>query len=54
VGSALGPEMGGWGGAQVPSFEARHGIRAFMIAPTCIIAGLGMTIGMGAAPAPLH
>ncbi|KAJ4460306.1 putative bisphosphoglycerate-independent phosphoglycerate mutase [Paratrimastix pyriformis] len=32
---------------RVPSFAERHGgIRAFMIAPTAIIAGVGMTLGM--------
>ncbi|KAL7746008.1 hypothetical protein RI367_008686 [Sorochytrium milnesiophthora] len=30
----------------VPSFAQLHGLRAFMIAPTCIIAGLGETIHM--------
>lgn len=30
----------------VPSFEAKHGLCAFMIAPTCIIAGLGQTLRM--------
>lgn len=31
---------------QVPSIEQLHGLRSFLIAPTCIIAGLGMTVGM--------
>lgn len=30
----------------VPSFKDLHGLRGFMIAPTCIIAGLGTTIGL--------
>lgn len=30
----------------VPSFESAHGMRAFMVAPTCIIAGLGESLGM--------
>ncbi len=33
----------------VPSFQELHGWRAFMIAPTCIIAGLGATMQMGGA-----
>jgi len=28
----------------VPSFQQFHGLRPFMIAPTCIIAGLGMNL----------
>lgn len=31
---------------QVPSFESRHGLRAAMVAPTKIIAGLGLSLGM--------
>lgn len=31
---------------QVPSIEQLHGLRSFLIALTCIIAGLGMTVGM--------
>eukprot|EP00741_Cyanophora_paradoxa_P007660 tig00001164_g7409.t1 len=30
----------------VEPFEERHGLRPFMIAPTCIIAGLGISLGM--------
>ncbi|KAI8338660.1 2,3-bisphosphoglycerate-independent phosphoglycerate mutase-domain-containing protein [Chlamydoabsidia padenii] len=30
----------------IPSIEKRHGFKSFLIAPTCIIAGLGMTAGM--------
>ncbi|KAJ8656981.1 hypothetical protein O0I10_007315 [Lichtheimia ornata] len=30
----------------VPSIEQLHGLKSFLIAPTCIIAGLGMTVGM--------
>ncbi|KAF7729468.1 hypothetical protein EC973_004448 [Apophysomyces ossiformis] len=30
----------------IPSIEALHGLQSFLIAPTCIIAGLGMTAGM--------
>lgn len=29
---------------RVPSFQQKHGLRAFFIAPTAIIAGLGMTV----------
>ncbi|KDO24190.1 hypothetical protein SPRG_10619 [Saprolegnia parasitica CBS 223.65] len=34
----------------VPSFEKKHGLRAFMIAPTCIIAGLGKSLDMDVVP----
>jgi 2,3-diphosphopglycerate-independent phosphoglycerate mutase len=30
----------------VPSIKQRHGLDSFLIAPTCIIAGIGMTLGM--------
>lgn len=30
----------------VPTIESRHGLKSFLIAPTCIIAGIGMTLGM--------
>ncbi|KAI8884206.1 archaeal type cofactor-independent phosphoglycerate mutase [Backusella circina FSU 941] len=30
----------------VPSISELHNMRSFLIAPTCIIAGLGMTVGM--------
>ncbi|KAL0090067.1 2,3-bisphosphoglycerate-independent phosphoglycerate mutase-domain-containing protein [Phycomyces blakesleeanus] len=30
----------------IPSIYALHGLKSFLIAPTCIIAGLGMTAGM--------
>ncbi|KAI8148827.1 2,3-bisphosphoglycerate-independent phosphoglycerate mutase-domain-containing protein [Fennellomyces sp. T-0311] len=30
----------------IPSIEKLHGFKSFLIAPTCIIAGLGMTAGM--------
>ncbi|KAI9313094.1 phosphonopyruvate decarboxylase-like protein [Dichotomocladium elegans] len=30
----------------IPSVEKLHGFKSFLIAPTCIIAGLGMTAGM--------
>jgi len=30
----------------VETFEERHGLRACMVAPTKIIAGLGMSLGM--------
>ncbi|KAI8647161.1 putative 2,3-bisphosphoglycerate-independent phosphoglycerate mutase [Parasitella parasitica] len=30
----------------VPSIEKLHGLKSFLIAPTCIIAGIGMTVGM--------
>jgi len=29
---------------RIPSFQQKHGLRAFFIAPTAIIAGLGMTV----------
>jgi 2,3-diphosphopglycerate-independent phosphoglycerate mutase len=32
--------------ADLPSFLARHGLNAFMVAPTCIIRGLGINCGM--------
>lgn len=32
----------------VPTFEQLHNLHSFMIAPTAIIAGLGMCIGLGA------
>ena len=31
---------------KVPTFESLHGLKAFMIAPTAIIKGLGMTLGL--------
>lgn len=34
----------------VQSFQDRHGFKPFMIAPTCIIAGLGMSLAIGTAP----
>jgi 2,3-diphosphopglycerate-independent phosphoglycerate mutase len=33
--------------AAIESFETRHGLKPFMIAPTAIIAGLGITLGFG-------
>jgi 2,3-diphosphopglycerate-independent phosphoglycerate mutase len=30
----------------IPSFERRHGLRGFMVAPTCIIRGLGACCGL--------
>ncbi|GLD95121.1 hypothetical protein PINS_up003746 [Pythium insidiosum] len=36
----------------VPTFEEVHGLKAFMIAPTCIIAGLGMSLGIELIKAP--
>lgn len=36
----------------VPTFEAVHGMKPFMIAPTCIIAGLGMSLGFDLIKAP--
>jgi 2,3-diphosphopglycerate-independent phosphoglycerate mutase len=33
---------------ELPSFEERHGVRACMVAPTKIIAGLGKSVGMDA------
>ncbi|KAK9901638.1 hypothetical protein WJX75_006034 [Coccomyxa subellipsoidea] len=36
----------------VESFEQRHGLRACMVAPTKIIAGLGMSLGMDCLSAP--
>ncbi|ELR19878.1 2,3bisphosphoglycerate-independent phosphoglycerate mutase-like protein [Acanthamoeba castellanii str. Neff] len=32
----------------VEAFEKRHGLKAFMVAPTCIIKGLGMSLSIGA------
>jgi len=32
--------------SKVPSFHDRHGFKAFMIAPTAIISGIGHTLGM--------
>ena len=29
-----------------PSFQQRHGLKPFMIAPTAIIRGVGLTFGM--------
>ncbi|OZJ05767.1 hypothetical protein BZG36_01326 [Bifiguratus adelaidae] len=37
---------------QVPTIQELHGLRASMIAPTCIIAGLGMSIGMDVLTVP--
>jgi len=31
---------------EVENFEKKHGLRAFMIAPTAIIAGLGLSLEM--------
>lgn len=36
----------------VPSFEEVHNMKAFMIAPTCIIAGIGMSLGIDLVHAP--
>jgi 2,3-diphosphopglycerate-independent phosphoglycerate mutase len=36
----------------VESFQKVHGLRPFMIAPTCIIAGLGMSLGIELLTAP--
>uniref|UniRef100_H3GHD3 Metalloenzyme domain-containing protein n=1 Tax=Phytophthora ramorum TaxID=164328 RepID=H3GHD3_PHYRM len=36
----------------VPTFTEMHGLTPFMIAPTCIIAGLGMSLGFEIATAP--
>lgn len=36
----------------VPTFEEIHGLKPFMIAPTCIIAGLGMSLGFDLIKAP--
>lgn len=36
----------------VPTFEEIHGMKPFMIAPTCIIAGLGMSLGFDLVKAP--
>ncbi|KAI8048141.1 2,3-bisphosphoglycerate-independent phosphoglycerate mutase-domain-containing protein [Gilbertella persicaria] len=30
----------------VPNIQEKHGLKSFLIAPTCIIAGIGMTVGM--------
>jgi len=37
---------------KAPTFLERHSLRAFMIAPTCIIAGLGMSVGIDIVQAP--
>ena len=34
------------------TFEQRHGLRACMVAPTKIIAGLGMSLGMDCLSVP--
>lgn len=36
----------------VPTFHEVHGLKPFMIAPTCIIAGLGMSLGIDLVKAP--
>lgn len=36
----------------VPAFADVHGMKPFMIAPTCIIAGLGMSLGFDLVKAP--
>jgi 2,3-diphosphopglycerate-independent phosphoglycerate mutase len=36
----------------VPTFQEVHAMRAFMIAPTCIIAGLGMSLGIDVVRVP--
>ncbi|PJF17199.1 hypothetical protein PSACC_02996 [Paramicrosporidium saccamoebae] len=36
----------------VPSFEAQHGLKALLIAPTPIIAGIGKTVGLSLLKAP--
>ncbi len=36
----------------VEGFEERHGLRACMVAPTKIIAGLGMSLGMDCLSVP--
>lgn len=36
----------------VPTFAERHGMRACMVAPTKIIAGLGMSLGIDRLDAP--
>ncbi|KAG7402164.1 hypothetical protein PHYBOEH_005727 [Phytophthora boehmeriae] len=36
----------------VPTFSEMHGLNPFMIAPTCIIAGLGMSLGFEIVTAP--
>lgn len=30
----------------VPTFQQQSGLKGFMIAPTCVIKGVGMTIGL--------
>ncbi|EKX49751.1 hypothetical protein GUITHDRAFT_157400 [Guillardia theta CCMP2712] len=37
---------------KVPTFEEKHGMRSFMIAPTCLIRGLGMSLEMDIVDAP--
>jgi len=36
----------------VEAFEKRHGLKAFMVAPTCIIKGLGMSLSIDIVDAP--
>ena len=36
----------------MPTFSERHGLRACMVAPTKIIAGLGMSLGIDRLDAP--
>eukprot|EP01133_Synstelium_polycarpum_P016999 gene16999-20229_t len=37
---------------EAPTFKEKYGMRAFMIAPTCIIAGLGMSVEIDVVEAP--
>jgi len=37
---------------EAPTFQERHGLKPFLIAPTCIIAGLGMSLGIDILKAP--
>ena len=36
----------------MPTFEEKHKMRSFMIAPTCLIRGLGMSLEMDIVDAP--
>ena len=35
---------------EVPPFNVRHGLRGFVIAPTCVISGIGLSVGLTVLP----
>lgn len=37
---------------EAPTFQEKHGLKPFLIAPTCIIAGLAMSLGIDILKAP--